>query len=106
MEGSDCSFLVEHDDPDAGLRKYYVLSYWEIDGSVSMYDQHARRQFLRRVVPPEKPNLEAFSLGATVVVCSRPLKVLDYADAKTRRRYAALRGNCLLVVKPEAYHAL
>jgi len=106
MEPSSAAFLVEHDDAEAGVRKHYVLSYWEADCSVAMYDTHAKRAFLKRVVPPEKPALGSFFLGATVVVCSRPLKVLDYADDATRRRFAALRGTALMLVKPDGYHAL
>jgi nucleoside diphosphate kinase len=106
MDPSDATFIVEHDDASAGLRKHYVLSYWTIDGSVAMYDSHAKRQFLKRVVPPEKPPFDAFFLGGTVVVCSRPLKVVDYADETTRKKYAAVRGNALLLVKPDAYYHL
>jgi len=105
MESASAAFVVEHDDPAIGLRRRFVLSFYESDNTVSMYDPHGKKSFLTRTVPPEKPRLDAFYLGATVVICSRPLTVIDYADEHTRRRFAAVRGTAVLLVKPEAYYS-
>ena len=99
------SFMVEHDDPAMGMRKQYTVSFWESDNTLQMYDQHLKRVFLRRSVPPERPKMADFYLGGLVVVCSRPLRVLDYGDELTRRRYAAVRGTACMVIKPHSYHA-
>lgn len=99
------SFVVEHDDPAMGMRKQYVLSFYESDGTLQMYDTHLKRMFLKRTVPPERPRLSDFYIGALIVVCARPLRVLDYGDDLTRRRYASVRGVALMLIKPDAYHA-
>jgi nucleoside-diphosphate kinase len=88
-----------------GLRKLFTLSYWEEDGTLQMYDTHLKRTFLKRTVPPERPKLGDFYIGALTVVCARPLRVLDYGDDLTRRRYASVRGTACMLVKPDAYHA-
>lgn len=99
------SFIVEHDDPAMGMRKQYVLSFYESDGTLQMYDVHLKRMFLKRTVPPERSRLSDFYIGALIVVCARPLRVLDYGDDLTRRRYASVRGVALMLIKPDAYHA-
>jgi len=103
--GASATFLVEHDDSTAGLRKRFTLSYWQADGSPQMFDIQHKRMFLKRTVPPERTKLSSFYIGATVVVCARPLLVVDYGDEATKRRYAAVRGSALLLIKPDAYHA-
>jgi hypothetical protein len=54
MEGSsDAAFIAEYVEPQTKLVKRFVLSFWEKDGSVSLYDPAVKRVFLRRIVPSE-----------------------------------------------------
>jgi nucleoside-diphosphate kinase len=100
-EESTASLTVEY--VQDGLRRTFVLSFFARDGSVSLYEPHTKRMFLRRTVPPESLQLGQLYLGATVVVCSRTLRIVGVADAKTARTFAATRGATLLLVKPDAY---
>jgi nucleoside-diphosphate kinase len=104
-EASLATFRVEHKDKASGVVKSYNLSYYA-DGTVSMYDLGGRRMYLKRSPVPEKLALRDFYLDATVIVCGRPLHVADYADDATRSKFAATRGTSLLLVKPDAYHAM
>lgn len=92
-----------------GIRKTFVLSVWdEIPGSpptMQIYDKHSNRMFLKRTVPPERPKLSDIYIGARIVLCARTFDVVDFADERTRRRFAAVRGRAALVVKPDAYHS-
>lgn len=103
MEGSQAAFRVEYHDKASGIVTTYNLSLYA-DGTISMFDLDARRNYLKRSAVPERISLSDFYIGATVVVCARPLVVVDYADDATRRRFAATRGTALLLVKPDAYH--
>lgn len=81
----------------------YILAFWARDATLSLFDTKRKRVFLRRSLPAEGTKLEALTLGATVVVNGRALKVVDYADAATRRKLGALRGAVLVLVKPAAF---
>lgn len=59
--------------------------------------------FLKRTTPPERLTMGSFTLGATVVVNAKPLKIIDYADDISKARFAFSRGSILIIIKPECY---
>lgn len=102
-EESDAAFRVQYHDTVYNSHSEYILSFYSRTNEVSMYDVARKRMFLRRSYVPEEPSLNDCYVGATVVVCGRALKVLDFADEHTRRKFANTRGASLIVVKPHMY---
>ena len=80
-----------------------VLTLWPSCGEVQLFDSGPKKMFLKRSAPPEKITLPHLFLGATVVICARPYKVLDYADGQTRRVVGSARGSAVVLVLPEFY---
>ena len=80
-----------------------ILTLWPSVGEVQLFDSGPKKMFLKRCAPPEKLTLPHLFLGATVVICARPYKVLDYADGQTRRVVGSARGSALVLVLPESY---
>jgi nucleoside-diphosphate kinase len=103
-EESTCAFVANCVEPSTSFVSQYILSYWDSDHSVSMYDTKNKRMFLKRTIPSEKINLGMLYIGANVTVCSRPLRIVDFGDASTRRKFASVRGSSVVLVKPNAYH--
>lgn len=101
-DDSDAAFLVSYHDKVYDSYSKYILSFFR-DGTVSMYDVARKRMFLKRSGVPEEPATADAYIGSTVVVCGRALKVLDFADEATRRKFATTRGATLILVKPDAY---
>lgn len=48
-------------------------------------------------------SLEDFFIGAMVTVYSRQLKIVDYADVATRKRFETDRQRTFAMIKPDAY---
>ena len=98
-----CSFRVTYTEPTTGFARPMVLTFWPRSGECSLFDSGPKKVFLSRVQPPEKVALAHLFIGATVVICARPYKILDYADGATRRVVGSARGSALVLVLPEAY---
>ena len=95
------NFKVTYTDSAKFVRPM-VLTLWPLSGSLQIYDSGPKKVFLSRTVPPEKVTVDQLFLGATVVICSRPYKVVDFGDAVTQR-VLTTRGSSLVLVLPEAY---
>ncbi len=80
-----------------------VLTLWPSCGEVQLFDSGPKKMFLKRCQPPEKITLPHLFLGATVVICARPYKVVEYADGQTRRVVGSARGSAVVLVLPEFY---
>lgn len=100
---SSASFTADYTDPASGLKKTYTLSYWSTDGSVSLFDRATKRVFLKRTIPTEAEPLKLTALrpGATVMICGRPLKIVDCADDSTRVKVED-RSATLVLIKAYA----
>ena len=95
------NFNVSYTDAAKFVRPM-VLTLWPASGALQIYDSGPKRMFLSKTVPPEGVTADQLFLGATVVICARPYRVVDFADAVTRRVLTA-RGSSLVLVLPEAY---
>ena len=99
------TFVVSYTEPSTKAETRLILSLYPDTGEVALYDAAARRAFLRRCVPAEAITLGSVFIGATLVIASRPFKVLDFGDATTRRVVGSGAGATLLLVLPHAYAA-
>lgn len=70
-----------------------------------MYDVKNKRIFLKRQEIPTL-QLDDFFVGSQVTILSRVLKVTDYGDIFTRRRFEAQRERTFGMIKPDAYTAM
>jgi nucleoside-diphosphate kinase len=70
-----------------------------------MYDVKNKRIFLKRQEIPTL-QLDDFFVGSQVTILSRVLKVTDYGDIFTRRRFEGQRERTFGMIKPDAYTAM
>lgn len=93
MAESRYSFIVEWFDQASSLIKTFILSYYPKDNAIDMvafsklqWDTKNKRTFLSKV---EYQGLQEKDLyiGSVVSVYSRQLKIVDYADVFTRKRF-------------------
>ena len=94
MEESTATFLADYEDP-SGYVRHLTFSFYQSDCSVGLFDNKNSKVFLKRIVPPEAISMGSLYPGATVTVCARPMKLVGFADDKTRRLYATTRGAAL-----------
>ena len=73
--------------------------------SIEMYDVKNKRIFLKRQEIPTL-QLDDFYVGSQVTILSRVLKVTDYGDMFTRRRFESQRERTFAMIKPDAYTAM
>ncbi|PHJ18514.1 nucleoside diphosphate kinase [Cystoisospora suis] len=95
-------FRVTWYDRQADLTKDLILSYHRADNSVELYDPKLRRLFLKRT-PAAVPLEDQLYVGNTVVVVSRQLKIVDYADERTHSALAPRLQKAVVVLKPHAH---
>lgn len=95
------SFRVEWTDSATGMLRTFKLVFFEKDDTVEMTDQASRKVFLKRCVPPERITLDAFVLGSTVTILSRPLKICAYLDEETLARFSTGRSSTCALIKPD-----
>ncbi|XP_064104955.1 nucleoside diphosphate kinase 7-like isoform X1 [Macrobrachium nipponense] len=98
-------FHAEWYDPVSATIKKFHLSFFPRDKSVEMYDLRAQRLFLKRFQVEGIDERDLY-LGNTIVILSRQLKIIDYADASTRELISARRQRTFAMVKPDAVHRL
>eukprot|EP01084_Bolivina_argentea_P206268 352206_1 len=84
------TFVVEWYDSVADLTRKYNLTYWPKDTSLSMYDLTKNRLFLKRVVNKDILFPNDLYIGKTIVVFSRQLKIIGYADTFTKNKFQAI----------------
>lgn len=96
------AFIVDYDDPHAGLTRQYRLLYFLNDRTVEMVDAATRRVFLKRCACPTVAVDDLF-LGATLTVLSRQLRVTAYADDHTKSTLESKSETTLAIITPDGY---
>ncbi|KAJ9460936.1 Nucleoside diphosphate kinase [Diplonema papillatum] len=99
------AFIVDYEDPQAGLTRKYQLCYYTSDESIEMHDIKNRRPFLKRCHYPQLKPSDLY-LDATIAVYARKLRVAAYGDAATQQVYAARGQPAFVVVPPDAVEYL
>jgi nucleoside-diphosphate kinase len=98
-------FEVDWYDQQADLVRKYQVVYLPVVKSIEMYDVKNQRIFLKRQEIPTIA-LDDFFIGAQITINSRVLKVTDYADIFTRRRFETERERAFAMIKPDSYTAM
>eukprot|EP00668_Euglena_longa_P011470 GGOE01013874.1.p2 GENE.GGOE01013874.1~~GGOE01013874.1.p2 ORF type:complete len:382 (+),score=151.15 GGOE01013874.1:92-1237(+) len=99
------AFVVDYDDPQAGITRKYHLMYFLSDKTVEMLDIKNRRVFLKRCPYPSLEINNLF-LGSTITVFSRQLRVVEYGDEHTRGVFSRKSEATLGIIKPDGYERL
>jgi nucleoside-diphosphate kinase len=95
-------FVTEFFDTMAGIVRQYQLYYYPEDGSIEMHDVKLKKVFLKKMVYPEV-SLKDLYLGSDLTIFSRKLKVVDYGDSFTRKKFQESRSSTYGMIKPDAY---
>lgn len=96
------TFEVEWHDTQADIIRKYRVLYYPVTSEIEMFDVKLNRVFLKKVEIPSI-TLEDFYVGAQVTVLSRVLKVTDYGDVHTRRKFEVDACRTFAMIKPDAY---
>ncbi|ESN96296.1 hypothetical protein HELRODRAFT_68567, partial [Helobdella robusta] len=96
------AFIVEWYDIQAALIRRYILTYYNEDCAVELFDMKTRKMFLKRVRVKEIC-LNDLIIGNIINVMSRPMKIIDYADLRTKRHLGKRDERTMLLIKPDAY---
>lgn len=94
------SFIAEWLDPHSQLLKEYLLTYHVNASEVEMNDLNTRRKFLKRTKLPPTLNQSDLVKGSTIVLLSRQLKLVDYADTATRQLLQEKEEKMTILVTP------
>jgi len=115
-------FQVEWFDKQADLIRNYLLTFYPSDNSIDMvsskiypqitsltlffallqYDLKNSRKFLKRIAQPSVTLAQLF-VGSVVTVNARQLKIADYGDTFTRKKFARGKETQFAMIKPDAY---
>lgn len=98
-------FEVDWYDQQADLTRKYQVVYLPVVKSIEMYDVKNQRIFLKRQEIPSI-QLDDFFIGSQVTILGRVLKVTDYGDIFTKRRFETQRERTFAMIKPDAYTAM
>lgn len=96
------TFEVDWHDTQAEIIRKYRVIYYPVTQSIEMYDVKLNRIFLKKLEIPSI-KLDDFYIGAQVTILSRVLRVTDYGDVHTRKKFEVDRARTFAMIKPDAY---
>jgi nucleoside-diphosphate kinase len=100
------SFVSEYFDPHSQLTKEYLLMLNTSKNEVEMNDIKTKRKFLKKTKLPKHLKVSDFTKGATVIILSRELLLVDYADKVTREHLEQNEETINVLVSPSVYGSL
>ena len=110
VDAVEWKFKAEWYDERSGLTKDFVLTYFinaddDNENEVSLFDIKARRVFLKRTLCKSIKKEQLF-IGSKVVVYSRQLKIVEYADKQTRLALGTGQRTLVCDIPSTAYKHL
>ena len=84
----------------------YVLKLHCHTNDVEMRDIQTKRTFLSKTKLPSSLDKSDFFVGASILLSSRDLKVIDYADGATRTQLESVNERTVCVLSPSLYDQL
>ena len=100
------SFLAEWFDPHPQIVKQYLLKYHCKTHEVEMKDIQTKRIFLKKTKIPSSLKEQDFFVGASILLLSRDLKLIDYADSVTRSLLTIEDERTVCIIAPTLYESL
>ena len=100
------SFIAEWFDPYSQLLKEYLLVLHTAKNEVEMTDLKTRRKFLKKTKIPSSLTLTDFSKGSKIILLSRELNLIDYADTATQKHLQENEQKTTVLVFPSLYEQI
>mmetsp|Transcript_25045 Transcript_25045/g.54148 ORF Transcript_25045/g.54148 Transcript_25045/m.54148 type:complete len:213 (-) Transcript_25045:10-648(-) len=100
------SFIAEWFDPHPQIVKQYLLKYHCNSNEVEMRDIQTKRSFLKKTKIPPSLKEPDFFVGANILLLSRDLKLIEYADSVTRKLLEDVDERTVCVLPPALYESL
>ncbi|KAL7448650.1 hypothetical protein ACHAWC_000803, partial [Mediolabrus comicus] len=101
------SFVTEYFDPHSQLTKEYLLMLNTSRKEVEMNDLKTKRKFLKKTkLDPQTLRVSDFTKGATIVLLSRKLLLVDYADKVTREHLEQNEETVNVLVSPSIHSSI
>lgn len=98
------SFIAEWYDPLPQATKQYLLKYYPQQNQAEMYDMKLKRTFLKKSPCPPELSSEDYYIGSQIVLYSRDLKIVDYADGVTKQKLSKQIQNSVLILPFDTIH--
>mmetsp|Transcript_12236 Transcript_12236/g.36721 ORF Transcript_12236/g.36721 Transcript_12236/m.36721 type:complete len:343 (-) Transcript_12236:15-1043(-) len=92
---------VEWYDPQPMLTREFVMRIYAEERQVEMYDAHSRRTFLKKSPLPDSICVSDLCVGNEIVLHSRTLKIVQYADQATEDVLSKTQATSTCVIPPE-----
>ena len=99
-------FVAEWFDPHPQIVKKYLLKYYCETCEVEMKDISTNRKFLKKTKIPPSLKESDFFVGANILLLSRDLKLIDYADPVTRQLLEDVDERTVCVLSPSMYELM
>lgn len=96
------SFICDYQDHIASLSRKYQLFFYPEDNSIEMFDIKNKKIFLKKIQMPTIQLKDLF-LGSEVIVYSRKLKIIEYADTYTQNIFEEINRSTYGMIKPDSY---
>jgi len=100
------SFIAEWFDPHPQIVKKFLLKYHCATTEVEMKDIQTKRTFLKKTKVPPTLKEESFFIGANILLLSRDLKLIQYADNDTRNLLEPVDERSVVVCPPSLFESL
>jgi len=97
-------FVVEWYDPVPQMKRKFILKYYVEHHQVEMINVNSNKLFLKRSPPPPEVTASDFYLGNKIILFSRDLEIVDYADKFTKQKLQHQCQRSLIFFTPDAYH--
>lgn len=108
MDSESYGFLVEWYDKQADLVRNYALTAFSKKGKggieLQMFDSKTKRMFLKRTAFPDL-TLNDLRISSTIMVFGRQLKIVEYANKRTREMLESKRTSFGLITAPGAFRS-
>lgn len=99
-------FVAEWFDPHPQIIKKYLLKFYCETCEVEMKDLSTNRKFLKKTKIPPSLKSTDFFVGANILLLSRDLKLIDYADPMTRKFLEDSDERTVCVLSPALYDSM
>lgn len=100
------SFIAEWFDPHPQITKTYRLKFHCNSNEVEMRDIQTKRIFLKKTRIPPTLKEQDFCVGASILLLSRDLKLIEYADSVTRSLLEDVDERTYIIVPPALYDSV
>lgn len=95
-------FVCEWFDVQSEMTKQFLLTYYNVDNTLELFDMKLARPFLKRCSYPSI-ELSDLRVGNQISVYARQLKILSYGDEFTQEKLGTSNPKHTVIIKPNAF---